>query len=269
MGYKCPKCGYERQSGDLAPEYECPKCGVIYSKYATSQSYSEEKSGNDRIKTGSGTSQAKKGAHSPIEITYKKYRISLGVYKVLFLSVLTVAIVSILTFLAITFVLRGNEDISVSFSSSDNISEQFDNTFGWGRAKEVLEIDAVDIKKGKRIWGYSDYKHPTPAISLRIKNNSDKKVSSFGIVYSFYDIDNKIELGSYGEASGSIDPGWSSEIKIFRLGHEDWLDIMNGNKPIDFRVLVQISYKAKKEDILLYETVFEPGELARLPELKG
>lgn len=32
MGYKCPKCGYERQSADLAPEYECPKCGVIYEK---------------------------------------------------------------------------------------------------------------------------------------------------------------------------------------------------------------------------------------------
>jgi len=32
MGYKCPKCGYERQSEDLVPEYECPKCGVIYKK---------------------------------------------------------------------------------------------------------------------------------------------------------------------------------------------------------------------------------------------
>lgn len=32
MGYKCPKCGYERRPGDLSPEYECPKCGIIYSK---------------------------------------------------------------------------------------------------------------------------------------------------------------------------------------------------------------------------------------------
>src|SRR6056297_47925 len=32
MGYKCPKCGYERQPEDLAPEYECPSCGVIYEK---------------------------------------------------------------------------------------------------------------------------------------------------------------------------------------------------------------------------------------------
>jgi len=29
---KCPKCGYERQPGDLAPPYECPHCGVVYSK---------------------------------------------------------------------------------------------------------------------------------------------------------------------------------------------------------------------------------------------
>lgn len=29
---KCPKCAYERQSGDdgLASPFECPKCGVVY-----------------------------------------------------------------------------------------------------------------------------------------------------------------------------------------------------------------------------------------------
>jgi len=32
MGYKCPKCGYERQPEDLASEHECPNCGVIYEK---------------------------------------------------------------------------------------------------------------------------------------------------------------------------------------------------------------------------------------------
>ncbi len=37
MGYKCPKCGYERQPKDLAPEDECPKCGVIYEKYIQSK----------------------------------------------------------------------------------------------------------------------------------------------------------------------------------------------------------------------------------------
>ena len=29
----CPKCGYERQPTDTAPDYECPKCKIIYSKF--------------------------------------------------------------------------------------------------------------------------------------------------------------------------------------------------------------------------------------------
>lgn len=30
---KCPKCDYERQHDDVAPDYECPKCGIIYANY--------------------------------------------------------------------------------------------------------------------------------------------------------------------------------------------------------------------------------------------
>lgn len=29
----CPKCQYQRQSTDTAPDYECPKCGIVYAKY--------------------------------------------------------------------------------------------------------------------------------------------------------------------------------------------------------------------------------------------
>ena len=32
MVKKCPKCGYERRSTDIAPEYECPECGAVYAK---------------------------------------------------------------------------------------------------------------------------------------------------------------------------------------------------------------------------------------------
>lgn len=32
MGKLCPKCGYERKVGDIAPDYECPQCGVVYAK---------------------------------------------------------------------------------------------------------------------------------------------------------------------------------------------------------------------------------------------
>lgn len=33
----CPKCGYQRQPGEQAPEHECPRCGVIYEKYLSVQ----------------------------------------------------------------------------------------------------------------------------------------------------------------------------------------------------------------------------------------
>ena len=32
MGKKCLKCGHQRQSTDISPDYECPKCGAIYEK---------------------------------------------------------------------------------------------------------------------------------------------------------------------------------------------------------------------------------------------
>jgi glutaredoxin len=29
---RCPKCRYERQATDTAPEWQCPSCGIAYSK---------------------------------------------------------------------------------------------------------------------------------------------------------------------------------------------------------------------------------------------
>jgi glutaredoxin len=29
---RCPKCRYERQSSDTAPDWQCPSCGIAYSK---------------------------------------------------------------------------------------------------------------------------------------------------------------------------------------------------------------------------------------------
>jgi hypothetical protein len=34
---KCPKCGYERQPADTAPEEGCPACGLLFSKYLKSK----------------------------------------------------------------------------------------------------------------------------------------------------------------------------------------------------------------------------------------
>jgi tetratricopeptide (TPR) repeat protein len=40
---KCPKCGYDRQTTDNAPDGECPACGIIYAKYRPSnQSIQQE-----------------------------------------------------------------------------------------------------------------------------------------------------------------------------------------------------------------------------------
>ena len=33
MAKTCPKCAYQRQESDSAPDYECPKCGIVYAKY--------------------------------------------------------------------------------------------------------------------------------------------------------------------------------------------------------------------------------------------
>lgn len=33
MGKACPKCAYERQPSDVAPDYACPSCGLVYAKF--------------------------------------------------------------------------------------------------------------------------------------------------------------------------------------------------------------------------------------------
>lgn len=32
MSTICPKCQYQRQPSDVAPDYECPSCGIVYAK---------------------------------------------------------------------------------------------------------------------------------------------------------------------------------------------------------------------------------------------
>ena len=48
---KCPKCGYERQPGDLAPPYECPRCGVVYSKAHVREKKGDTMSSGNRAPT--------------------------------------------------------------------------------------------------------------------------------------------------------------------------------------------------------------------------
>jgi len=38
---RCPKCRYERQPTDAAPDWQCPSCGVAYSKVETVSSQTQ------------------------------------------------------------------------------------------------------------------------------------------------------------------------------------------------------------------------------------
>lgn len=47
-GKICPKCSYERQTTDTAPDYECPKCGIIYNKYPPLDTHEANEKGKKR-----------------------------------------------------------------------------------------------------------------------------------------------------------------------------------------------------------------------------
>ena len=158
--------------------------------------------------------------------------------------------------------------ISVEYSSSEDVSDALDQSFGWGMASDNINIDAVEIERGVYLRDYGDYTFPTPAIKLAIKNNGGKKLKSFGIIYSFSDIDNKRKIGSFGQASGSISPGWTSEKLLFNISGETYLDLIGENSPVNFRIKVKVGAKTKSGVKPLYETEFEPVELKELPRFR-
>lgn len=52
---RCPKCRYERQPTDTAPDWQCPSCGIAYSK-AEGASTQTRTSGAPRIERQSASS---------------------------------------------------------------------------------------------------------------------------------------------------------------------------------------------------------------------
>jgi glutaredoxin len=50
---RCPKCRYERQSTDTAPDWQCPSCGIAYSK-AESAPPAAQVSAHPRARARSG-----------------------------------------------------------------------------------------------------------------------------------------------------------------------------------------------------------------------
>ena len=157
--------------------------------------------------------------------------------------------------------------ISVEYSSSNNVRDAFEQTWGWGKAPDNIDIEAVEIERGVYLQYFGDYTFPTPAIKLGIKNNGEKELKSFGICYSFDDIDNKREIGLFSTASGSISPGWTSQKELFNISGQTYLDLIGENSPVDFRIKVVVWANTKSGGKRLYETVFEPDELEELPRL--
>jgi glutaredoxin len=45
---RCPKCRYERQSTDTAPEWQCPSCGIAYSKAESAPPAAQDPRGRAR-----------------------------------------------------------------------------------------------------------------------------------------------------------------------------------------------------------------------------
>ncbi|CAK8713845.1 hypothetical protein KKHLCK_02895 [Candidatus Electrothrix laxa] len=151
--------------------------------------------------------------------------------------------------------------VEITTNASD-VSNEISNSFGWGKAPGDIQVEAVDITRGV-IKGNSFYKHPMPAVRLAIKNLGSENLSSFGIDYQFFDIDNNKKLGSYAIASGSVDANWTGRNYVFSLSPENWNDLV-GNDPIDFHIVVVISIRTKDDDIEVYRTTFTPDELTSL-----
>ena len=51
---RCPKCRYERQSSDTAPDWQCPSCGIAYSKAESPLPAAEGSVARPSARTGSG-----------------------------------------------------------------------------------------------------------------------------------------------------------------------------------------------------------------------
>ena len=46
----CPKCQYQRQASDTAPDWQCPKCGVAYNKVAASPNQARVRDREDIVR---------------------------------------------------------------------------------------------------------------------------------------------------------------------------------------------------------------------------
>lgn len=153
---------------------------------------------------------------------------------------------------------------SVSVEGAD-VSNEISKSFGWADAPLSMNIEAVDVVKGIRPGG-DEYHHPRPAVKLALKNIGDEDLDSFGINVLILDEQNKRRVATYGQASGSISQGWTSDRMLFDATETDWNDLI-GNRKIDFPVTMIFYASVTGGDKDILRVVFEPWELDTLPEL--
>lgn len=161
---------------------------------------------------------------------------------------------------------RHGERVSVEVvSENTDVSNEIDKSFGWSKGPANMNIEAVDMTKGTRPGG-DEYPHPMPAVKLALKNNGHADLDSFGINILILDELNKRRIATYGQASGSIKQGWTSEKILFSATEADWSDIIGKNK-IDFPVTMLVYASANGGDKDILRIVFDPLEIDSLPEL--
>ncbi len=54
MSAPCPKCGYRRRDGEIAPDWQCPSCGMAYAKFGSAPAPDGDDASNDVDRGNSG-----------------------------------------------------------------------------------------------------------------------------------------------------------------------------------------------------------------------
>jgi hypothetical protein len=101
---------------------------------------------------------------------------------------------------------------------------------------------------------------------IQVRNIGDSDLKSFGVNVVILDNFNKRKIASYGQASGFIKQGWTSDKALFEASETDWKDVAGNNK-IDFPVMMIISASIDGGDEELFRAEFDPLEIDNLQEL--
>lgn len=181
--------------------------------------------------------------------------------------IIVVLACSIGYFLGSKIATQGHEDqvvAEVSIEGADVLNE-IDKSFGWADAPAHMNVEAADVVKGVRPGG-DDYPYPMPAVKLSLKNIGDEDLDSFGVNVVVLDEQGKRRIASYGQATGYIKQGWTTDKMLFDATETDWKDVIGNNK-IDFPVTMVFYASVAGGDKDILRVVFEPWEIDTLPEV--